>query len=292
MSGFLTVYNHYEDDELSAKKQITKILEKCYPLHLLTFFLAIPFTMKDLFKPNIGTWIGSFLNIILVQSWIPKSSVYFSNNSVSWYLSTYLFLMLISPFVIKWLKRLNSKYIIGLLVLNLSIQIALVLFSGNYSWAHWVIYIFPITRALDFISGGGIALLLMRVNISKRMYCMFLFFGITVSIMVLSITTQIAVNSLFLVAIWSLPVYAIIVGLFGLKNNNIIISLFQNRFVLYLGRISLELFLIHQLVIRYVETFARKLCLMSPNVYIIAFLVSLIGATVLHAYKFRRIPKE
>lgn len=132
----------------------------------------------------------------------------------------------------------------------------------------------------------------MRVNISKRMYCMFLFFGFTVSIMVLSITTQIAVNSLFLVAIWSLPVYAIIVGLFGLKNNNLIISLFQNRFVLYLGRISLELFLIHQLVIRYVETFARKLCLISPNVYIIAFLVSLIGATVLHAYKFRRIPKE
>lgn len=154
LSGFLTVFNHYFDDELSVKKQISKTLKKCYPLHFLTFLLAFPFVLKELFKPNIDTWIGSFLNILLVQSWVPKKSIYFSNNAVSWYLSTYLFFMLISPFVVRWLKRLNSKDIIGLLLLVLTIQIALVLLAGNHTWAHWIIYIFPISRALDFISGG------------------------------------------------------------------------------------------------------------------------------------------
>ena len=154
LSGFLTVYNHYQEDEISVKKQISKTLDKCFPLHFLTFLLAIPFVLNELIKLNVNTWTASFLNLFLVQSWVPKRSIYFSNNAVSWYLSTYLFFMLISPFVVRWLKRLNSKDIFGLIIFVLTIQIALVLLAGNCTWAHWVIYIFPISRALDFISGG------------------------------------------------------------------------------------------------------------------------------------------
>ena len=154
LSGFLTVYNHYETDDLSVKKQITKTIKKVYPLHLLTFLIAIPFSIKELIKPSINAWIKFFINLSLIQSWIPKSSVYFSYNAVSWYLSTYLFLMLVSPFVVKYLKKINTSFIVGLLLSILSIQFALVTLSGDYSWAHWIIYICPITRALDFVLGG------------------------------------------------------------------------------------------------------------------------------------------
>lgn len=152
LSGFLTVYKNYECSELSPKDQLIKCMKKCYPLHFLTFLMAVPFCIRDL--TNIKTWMVSFLNLILVQSWIPKSSVYFSNNAVSWYLSTYLFLMIVSPFVVKYLKQCNTSCIIGLLILNSSIQAVLALLSGNHSWAHWIIYICPITRTLDFVSGG------------------------------------------------------------------------------------------------------------------------------------------
>ena len=134
-------------------------------------------------------------------------------------------------------------------------------------------------------------MLLKRSNIEKRLYCILLLLGITVSVCLLFITTQKLVDNTFLSAIWSLPAYAIIAGLFGCENNNIAKVLFQNKLVLYLGRMSLELFLIHQLVIRYVETLARKLHLMSTNMYSIAFLISVIGATALHSIKLRRAPK-
>ena len=154
LAGFLTLYNHCDSNDLTVKEQILKTVKKCYPLHILTFLLATPFSIREFIKPNINTWIYAFLNLILVQSWVPNSSVYFSNNAVSWYLSTYLFLMLISTFVVKWLKRLHTRLIIGLLILNLSMQIALALFVGERTWAHWIIYICPITRVLDFVSGG------------------------------------------------------------------------------------------------------------------------------------------
>lgn len=292
LSGFLTVYNHYDGDELSTKEQISKTIKKIYPLHFLTFLLAIPFSIKEFLKPNINAWIASFLNLILVQSWIPKTSVYFSNNAVSWYLSTYLFLMLISPFVVKYFLKLNTKRIIGLLAFILLLQISLVLFWGNYSWSHWIIYICPITRSLDFISGGSIALLLKRFKIQKHLYYMLLFSGIFVSILLLFWTTQHIVGSEFLVVIWSLPVYAIIIGLFGIEVEKIDILFFQNKIVLYLGRISLELFLIHQLVIRYVRVFANKLQLMSSYMYIIAFVITIMAASALYKCKLRRMPKR
>ena len=289
LSGFLTVYNHNDCNDLSTKEQFTKTLKKCYPLHFLTFLLAIPFSIKELIIPNINAWIASFLNIILVQSWIPIKSVYFYNNPVSWYFSTYLFIMLVSPFVVKYFYRFNTSCIIGLMIFNLSIQIALVLFTGNYSWAHWIIYICPITRTLDFISGGGIAILIKRLNIQKHLYYVLLLSGSIVSLVLLLITTQNVVGNIFLVAIWSLPTYAIIVGLFGMEQEHISRVLFQNKYVLFLGEMNLELFFVHSIVIRYVEVFARKLKFVSSSMYMIAFLITILSATILHKLKFRII---
>ena len=67
-------------------------------------------------------------------------------------------------------------------------------------------------------------------------------------------------------------------SIYGLERERITKVIFQNQIVLYPGRISLELFLVHQLVIRYVEAFARKLNLMSSSMYIVAFLITIVAA--------------
>ena len=66
--------------------------------------------------------------------------------------------------------------------------------------------------------------------------------------------------------------------------------LFQNNFILYLEKVSLELFLIHQLVIRYVEIIASKFNFLSAFMYVIALLITIMVATFLHELKTRRIP--
>ena len=125
----------------SAKNQILKTIRKCYPLHLLTFLMAIPFSIKTLIKPNIKAWIFAVVNLSLMQSWVPKTSVYFSYNAASWYLSTYLFLMFISPLIVRYLKQASSKQILFLLTATFSIEFVIVLFSNNQNFAHWIIYI-------------------------------------------------------------------------------------------------------------------------------------------------------
>ena len=82
------------------------------------------------------------------------------------------------------------------------------------------------------------------------------------------------------------------IGLFGTEQEPFSKVIFQNKFVLFLGKLSLELFLIHQLVIRYVEVFARKLNFLSPCIYIIVFLITVIGASVLYSIKVGRKAKN
>ena len=143
-----------------------------------------------------------------------------------------------------------------------------------------------------FCFGGGIAMLLKRIDIHKRLCHMLLLSGIIVSITLLILTTKNVLGNIFLAAIWSLPVYAIIIGLFDIEQEQFSKVIFQNKFVLFLGKISLELFLIHQLVIRYVEVFARKLNMLSPYIYIIAFFITVIGASVLYSIKMERKAKN
>lgn len=135
-------------------------------------------------------------------------------------------------------------------------------------------------------------MLLKRINIQKRLYCILLLFGITVSVCLLFITTKKLVGNTFLTAIWSLPVYAITMGLFGCEKNNIVRVLFQNNFILHIGNVSLELFIIHQLVIRYVEVIARKQNFLSSFKYVIAFLITIMVATVLHEFMTRRTSRR
>lgn len=89
------------------------------------------------------------VNALLLQSWFPLSGVYFSGNAVSWFLSDLLFFYAIFPWLYPIVKRLSSR------VLLASMLVVYVLLASLLpeEWVPAILYIFPLTRLVDFVLG-------------------------------------------------------------------------------------------------------------------------------------------
>lgn len=155
LSGYLLM-EHHNNHKINLKTYILKKVKKFYPLHIVTLFFAVPFVIKLLLRFDFKAWFGLFCNFLLIQSWIPSSSVYFSYNAVAWYLSITVFFILISSVVVRFWNGIESriKTVIVLCGLMLIDIIWCALFK-NSRIAHWMIYIFPMIRMFEYIFGGG-----------------------------------------------------------------------------------------------------------------------------------------
>ena len=115
MSGFLMTYRYEKTDVSATLKSnflfsINKI-KKLYPLHIITMCCAIVLSVASIIhsglkiKSIIGLFLKIFLNVTLLQTWIPSSSINTSLNGVAWYLSVTLFLYFLFP----WIKRIIER---------------------------------------------------------------------------------------------------------------------------------------------------------------------------------------
>lgn len=90
LSGFLTAKKYDDLDNSSAIVLYKRRWKQFYKNHYFTFVLSVPLTIGVL-KRSIFQWLVQLVaNLSLTQSLIPISSVYFSFNAVSWYLSLML----------------------------------------------------------------------------------------------------------------------------------------------------------------------------------------------------------
>ena len=159
LSGYLSMRKYSVKDSLELFRLLKKRLKKFYPLHLITLLLAIPFTWGDLLGAEAAKhWAVLALNALLLQSWIPIRNVYFSYNAVSWYLSITIFFTLITPLMIKFIQRLKGITLYILFGTGILSQFIWCRLCIDSSYAHWLIYICPVTRSLEFFMGGGVYL--------------------------------------------------------------------------------------------------------------------------------------
>lgn len=111
---------------------------KLYPLHLLCllFFLIVS-------KQHLDGVV--FLNVLLLQAWIPSPDYYFSCNSVSWFLSCLFFCYILFPFAY---KRVSGRWLTLVLVAYL-----LVYLLTPYEKVNAILYVHPLVRFVDFYLG-------------------------------------------------------------------------------------------------------------------------------------------
>ena len=261
-----------------------KRLRKFFSLHLFTLLLSIPFFYKVLFfVDSWDQWLYLFLNLFLIHAFYPIG--YFSFNSVSWYLSLFLFISFTTPFFTRYFVNLKNKN-----DLKIPIAIFLTIWSFQFIWtsfwmghpfALWIIYVFPLIRMLDFILGMNISLfedyLNKKIQLKYILYC-----GLIISCLLVYyfyIISEYFNAEYYDVVVWSLPSTFIVLGLTFTKPGSLSSLLFCNKAIVWLGDISFELFMFHQVILRYLYLYATQyfpLYKASLTVFLLAFIISVI----------------
>lgn len=286
VSGYLTYWNYTETKEY-FKSRIIRI----YPLFIITFLLAIPLqiNLKD-FNSYLANFPKAVCNLLLINAWIPNQNYYYSFNSVSWFLTLVVFFALVTKPLIKQIKKTTRRTSIILLTIIIVIEIILSLVFQNKTYSHWLLYICPAVRLLDYINGMLLCKIMMgktRVN-EKNNYA--LQFGIiaTIIIVLVLLETSFFINSdWYLNAVWIISIL-LLLGMLVCEEGTVDRIIFKNKIILFIASISFELFLIHQLVIRYMDRISKRIAL---NNSIIEFILSF-ALSIMLAYGWSKIWKS
>ena len=167
LSGFILSYtyeNQIKNLKFNNKKFLLKRFFRLWPLHFITM---IPFVFLNE-NIDILNIISIFLNLSFLQSWIPNVNIYYDLNTPSWSLSNEIFFYIcFFPFLSLTIKR---KIQLFLFLLTTIFFIAIFsdflnlgkIFFGNKTFVHWLFYIFPGFRLIEFL--GGVLIFYMWQN--------------------------------------------------------------------------------------------------------------------------------
>ena len=219
---------------------------------MVTLLAAIPLSYKVFLGDKLKYIVKLLVQLLLCQSWIPSLDVYMGFNGNAWYLSVYVFLACISRAIVKAISRWSLKKCISMIGVIVAVQYtaAVIFWRGSDQKIIWLLYVCPLSRALDFVLGCCIC----RIHKEKKMtkhYNKQLVVG-----MILAIFALLFMNGreLSLTALWTIPSMLIVSGtIMGEKDSVIIKSVFQSKIAIWIRNISMELFLIHQSVIKYFQ---------------------------------------
>lgn len=264
LSGFLKTA--YSPKIAEGRKPETIIynlkrrFRKIYPLHLFMTIIAVPLVLWEVQEGTrsvINCILSFVLNVFMVQSLVPIESYYFSYNSLSWYLTIVLIYVVFDGFLMNLVERLINKAglkaAIGIFILiDVVWTLAFTFIPNN----RWFVYINPMFRCVDYCVGlaAGHYFKKNKERINLRILAvvtaLFSAFGIALSVL----TTDTGYAVWMFVAGFA-PASVLLVILFASLGEKNIFDV--SNLLVRLGGISLEFFLIHQLVFRY----SAKLCI-------------------------------
>ena len=141
----------------SVKSGIRKV-KKLYPLHLI--MLAITYVVVGM--PTGSKAIRRLVtDIFLLKCWKFHSEDYYSYNGVAWYLSTYLFVCIMAPYVLYFIGKLKKKVqaigsgvVVYAVMVAVGYYLSVVTIPLGDGFAKWVTYLCPFYRILDFSLGA------------------------------------------------------------------------------------------------------------------------------------------
>ena len=171
LSGFILTYNYKlkfetELDIYEVKKFYLARIAKIYPIHILTFFLAVPYYFFIPLKHESILYVFQALtNLTLIHSFIPFGNISF--NGVSWSLSNELFFYVLFPFLIFIVLKyftIQRMIVVAISLWLIFIGIFLFILPQNSSFTTWLSYYFPGVRVFEFIIGIILGLLFFKVK--------------------------------------------------------------------------------------------------------------------------------
>ena len=172
LSGFVMIIAYENRDKIEFRDFLKRRLARIYPVYLLAIFSLLAYYV--LISQSFD-YKELFLNLTLIQSWIPGFALSF--NSPSWSLSVEMFFYISFPFLFNsFYKKYSLKRLIILVfIFFIGSQILLHSFThssfynGFPSKSHDLIYYFPLMHFSEFLI-GNIAGLFFLKGIKVRNY--------------------------------------------------------------------------------------------------------------------------
>ena len=295
LSGFLNGYLYNDKySKISIKEMFSftlKRIKKFYPLHIIMLIVTISYSNIFNFTSfeSVINWSKSLIkNILLIQSWWPYG--YFSFNGVTWFLSSYLFLSLVTIPIMYLIRKMNKH---GFIVIK-SILYLILIFGCSCFYVNFILtnkmnteyylYIFPPARIFEYIIGillGNLykeKLSKLRINNWLSFILFTLLEIFTIYIMYIFITRN-PYNSIFAkyihwrINFWIIPtILCLIIFSYqkGLLSYIFKLSLFNE-----LGKLTMYMFLIHQPIINLFGRKVNHLKLFNIWLFILTILFSI-----------------
>lgn len=280
LSGFLLSYKYHDCDKKYSFKECVRFsyerTKKLYGLHIVTmiirliapvYLLALSFSKQEACSLVIKT----FLNVLLLQTWIPILSVNVSLNGVAWFLSVMTFLYFCFPIIAYHLKECynTSKLIFAsVFVWIFMFLVALCFVNFRGIDGHFFTYLTkccPLFRLGDFLIGciwgrilkinGG---MLNRIK-ATSMECVIFTATIVIVIIGKFPRTNMAMKLIWNPTSCYLIFSVMLVVIFFIKQGMITDWIARRKALVKLGDISGEMFLIHYVVIYYFKILQNRL---------------------------------
>lgn len=311
LSGFLLFYNYCDKDiELSLRNSFEfaiKRIKRLYPLHIITMVAALLFIILALIDhdPSVtwkDTFIDLFLNISLTKSLVPSYSRSLSLNGVSWYLSSYVIICFIAPFIINKSKKnydINKSFLNILLIFLLEIAVSYSLRNVtsinlgiciiNDVTVRYFCYINPFFRLLDVYAGMELC----KIYLNKKNYHLNIYANTFFELVVLFISIystymfnpySISNNpEWFEYSIMFYPISLITIYSF-ISSKGYLMKVLDNKLLRQLGDLSPYAFLIHHLVIRYFDFIFYDIFEFNINMHIRTLLCLVLTIIICNIY--------
>ena len=128
------------------------------PNHMVTWLVVLALVIVAGDAVEAGPAVAG---LFLLQSWVPSEAYYFAVNTPAWSLSCELAFYAAFPLLLPLLRRVPANrlaWLAGGLVGGIWLVPLLSLPMAD-GLAYWFVWIFPVTRALEFALGIAVALL-------------------------------------------------------------------------------------------------------------------------------------
>lgn len=250
LSGFVTCLAH-EQKILTGQYNFRTFsinrFKRIYPLHILCMVLisSAILIMHIAPYPTVPQIIA---NLLLIQSWVPEYDIYFSMNGVAWFLSTLMFCYIVAVPIIRLCDK-HLKAVIAVTTLAIASYLSVLPFIPD-SRLFWFLYIFPVTRVIDFIL--GILLFQGYKRLKTAGYTPKPYIGITTFaiILITGIASYYLPERITLACWWWMPMSVMILYLSMRNENDSTVSriLSSSRLVRF-GNMSFSFYMLHSITI-------------------------------------------
>ncbi len=281
LSGFIISYNYQDRLIASPKNKINFYIARfarIYPLHFLTFLLAIPLSYQVFMQNKFLGVVQTFTNVSLTQSFIPIRQIYFSYNAPSWSLSDEMFFYMLFPFIFSLIYKEQKFKLLLIFISLISIPVSSLIIPEVYH--HHLFYINPLFRIVDFLIGFYLYNIYKNFK-TKRLKLNFNWlevFAILVFIIFFSFHRQVLEVARYSYYYW-LPM-ALIIFIFSFQKG-FFSKILSHKFLIHLGEISFGFYMFHQLILRYFLKLNERF-LHWDNMILIAIMVFLLSLIISH----------